>query len=527
MRDRALILCAAVLALLAPVVTAVRALAVPPDSPAVLLLIASIAIIAGIFGGVAAAFDKSPGPKSALTPIATAIVLLLMIDASVGGHALLESFTTDRPAKAGVLLLTFLVGSTVFWVIREKLAIIAFVGAAAAFSLSLIVRSDVLVTRAAAQEPNAPIIYVVLDEMIGPEGIDRSVPGGEETYEAVRGLFERHQFKLYGKAFSRHFLSVRAIPATLNFDFNEDYAGRLSKYASRSATELGQVALFDRMAADGFRVKVRQSAHINFCAASDVECVSFPSFNPQSAYANIGSAAYRATMLVMQEAFAESYLLYNVTRILVPVFGDPSDVVPTFFDIHGFPLWFDEFAEDVTNAKPGQMFFTHFLLPHNPAVLNASCEAQRRWVSPYYLVEQRNLTGTQFDAMRSQFYSWYYGQVGCLLSKLDGFLTKIEEMPSLQQATIVFHGDHGSRISSGHFIENLSKRDMIDNYSALYAIKGPGIEPGYDSRKVSIQRLTAEYFSGKTLEELGPDNPNVVIDSKEQGKVVLREMPDF
>ena len=150
-------------------------------------------------------------------------------------------------------------------------------------------------------------------------------------------------------------------------------------------------------------------------------------------------------MLVMQEAFAESYLLYNVTRILVPVFGDPSDVVPTFFDIHGFPLWFDEFAEDVTNAKPGQMFFTHFLLPHNPAVLNASCEAQRRWVSPYYLVEQRNLTGTQFDAMRSQFYSWYYGQVGCLLSKLDGFLTKIEEMPSLQQATIVFHGDHGSR----------------------------------------------------------------------------------
>ena len=68
---------------------------------------------------------------------------------------------------------------------------------------------------------------------------------------------------------------------------------------------------------------------------------------------------------------------------------------------------------------------------------------------------------------------------------------------------------------------------MIDNYSALYAIKGPGIEPGYDSRKVSIQRLTAEYFSGKTLEELGPDNPNVVIDSKEQGKVVLREMPDF
>ena len=56
MRDRALILCAAVLALLAPVVTAVRALAVPPDSPAVLLLIASIAISGGLevvsaFGG--------------------------------------------------------------------------------------------------------------------------------------------------------------------------------------------------------------------------------------------------------------------------------------------------------------------------------------------------------------------------------------------------------------------------------------------------------------------------------------------
>ena len=105
-------------------------------------------------------------------------------------------------------------------------------------------------------------------------------------------------------------------------------------------------------------------------------------------------------------------------------------------------------------------------------------------------------------------------------------LTSLETQPHFADATIVIHGDHGPRISAGQYVEGLSDRDMIDNYSALYAIRRPGTESGYDSRKVSVQRLTAEYFSAEGA-ELGPDDPTVVIDSREVGTVVVRQMPDF
>jgi hypothetical protein len=88
-------------------------------------------------------------------------------------------------------------------------------------------------------------------------------------------------------------------------------------------------------------------------------------------------------------------------------------------------------------------------------------------------------------------------------------------------------GDHGARISAGMHVESMSERDMIDNYPALYAIRGPGIEPGYDVRKTSIQRLSAEYFSGKPAEALGPDELTVSIDRQDAEVAVDRPMPDF
>jgi hypothetical protein len=159
-------------------------------------------------------------------------------------------------------------------------------------------------------------------------------------------------------------------------------------------------------------------------------------------------------------------------------------------------------------------------------VFDRRCQTTGRSEVAYFLAEERNLSGAALDAARADGYRAYQEQYGCLLRRLDGMLTSLETQPHFADATIVIHGDHGPRISAGQYVEGLSDRDMIDNYSALYAIRRPGTESGYDSRKVSVQRLTAEYFSAEGA-ELGPDDPTVVIDSREVGTVVVRQMPDF
>ena len=166
-------------------------------------------------------------------------------------------------------------------------------------------------------------------------------------------------------------------------------------------------------------------------------------------------------------------------------------------------------------------------MPHSPYVLDESCRETGQAVVPYFLVEQRHLTGAALDREREDAFGAYERQYGCLVAKLDDLLTRIDQSPVFKDATIVIQGDHGSRISSGQYVEHMTARDMVDNYSALYALRMPGVAAGLDPRETSVQRLTAEYFSGRNATELGPDNLTVTIDSVEDGKVAERPMPDF
>ena len=133
--------------------------------------------------------------------------------------------------------------------------------------------------------------------------------------------------------------------------------------------------------------------------------------------------------------------------------------------------------------------------------------------------------------MRALNYAKFYPQVECVTNQVALLFDRLEEFPNLADATIVVLGDHGSRISAGHRwvrgprrIKKYSIQDLVDNHSALFAIRGPGISPGYDLRHTSIQRLTAEYLGDS--DDLGPDNRTIVVLAA-PNKVKVLPMPDF
>lgn len=464
-------------------------------------------------------------------------VVLAAVDVAAGGHRVLDAATIAGSAPAvralvriGTLVGAFSLVSWLLWKMRQRAATLLFIIALVAFVSTLAVNVKPLqaVAEAPSRPPPArssgpPLVYIVVDEAMGVGGF-RAAPGGEATASAMQSLFERHGFRVYDQAFSRHFVSARAIPNTLNFDLADNSYGPILRHHEKLKV---RSAMFERYARNGYEIVSYGTEHIDFCFKPASRCEALPSFNPFSRYITNDDMRDAALLQVVRQALPQSYIVYNYTGFLSSYYDRNLPSAYSTFDAWAFPRWFDQFADDVAASPRGRAYFAHILMPHSPMVLDQMCRETGAATVGYFLTEKHNLRGAALDNERAQHYRRYYGQSGCLLRKLDSLLTRLEQAPAFKDATIVIHGDHGSRISAGQYVETISRRDMVDNYSALYAIKAPHITPGIDRRKTSVQRLTAEFFSGRTAQQLGPDVPTVVIDSKNEGTVVVKAMPDF
>lgn len=378
-----------------------------------------------------------------------------------------------------------------------------------------------------------PVLYIVLDEALGIEGLQEA-PGGSDLAGEIRRVLVGHGFRVFERAFSRHPVSARSIPSTLNFDFNDDRYGTFVSHADRGKV---QSRLFARLSEEGYQVVVYGTEHIDFCFDGAERCEVLPSFNPYSPF--VGSQDPAANVLAVNEDMKAqmalfllrprlnfSYLLYHYLEWLTARYADVRPEQFHTVDAYQFPRWFDRFETDVLSSPAGRAYFAHFLVPHSPYVLNEACNETGRAPVGYSLVEQHGLEGEALETRRRGNYADYLAQYRCALSRIDALLEKALQRPDFRSATIVVQGDHGSRISAGLKVENLTDRDLLDNYSALYAIRRSDLAPGVDGRRTSIQRLSAELFSNLPVDALGPDNPTVVVDSEVPDKVEVRPLPE-
>jgi hypothetical protein len=394
----------------------------------------------------------------------------------------------------------------------------------------LFVEEEAVVLAAAPDAPAPPIVYIIFDELMGPEGIDKNMPEGAAAYDALRGVFERHGFRLFGNAFSRHNVTAKAIPSMLNFDFSDNTSwGFRSKYYRDVAEEsVGKNALFERVQEQGRSIFVQQTVHLDYChSAPAIACRTFESFNPLGSHVPQLSSSRLAVVDLLGEAFKESYLVSRYTGVLRSAFSSSGEK-PVHYDVYAFPSWFEAFHRTVVdNFEPGRFFFGHFLMPHAPYAYGPQCELREQWYLPWFFTDRHGLKGTALEEKRTALYPQYFDQVICLTTKLDELLTDIDQRADYEDATVIVHGDHGSRLSATMFAEEMSQRDMIDNYSALFAIRAPEVKSGYDLRHVSIQHLAAEFLSGVPASSLAPDTGTVAIDERADGQVVTRQMPSL
>jgi hypothetical protein len=116
---------------------------------------------------------------------------------------------------------------------------------------------------------------------------------------------------------------------------------------------------------------------------------------------------------------------------------------------------------------------------------------------------------------RKTHYQEYFKQVQCIYTKLDELFEKMDHAGIFENAVIAIHGDHGSRIVKREpTIENeheLSREDIVDAYSTLFAVKFPKQVGYYDTQPFPIQFLLQEKVVNTLLGENGNLAPPVCV----------------
>ncbi len=396
-----------------------------------------------------------------------------------------------------------------------------------------------------------PIIHIVLDEHIGIEGIPGDIPGGAALRAELKEFYLRNGFRLYGRAFSPYFRTANSLANLVN-GVVQPYDLSFLSPASDSPYIVSENAWFDRLFDQGYLIKVYQSEHLNFCAGkySNVADCTTSSVSGLEAirYTNLqrtaktglllGSFSYHMFIVTLAQK------IQNYTQKLLQIDETPSETAAIFRNPgSAASLWAKVTAEglidDLREAKPGEAYFAHLLIPHVGFIMDENCRAKPNILTWYNHIDtnlkyEKRLSGDTRPQGYVDRYVEYFKQVRCARRLLSEMLRSLSESGVMDEATIIVHGDHGSRISGmvplQKYASLLTERDLIDNFSTLFAIRYPGVTAGYDLRGDTVQALFAEQVFGRPR-EYGPARVFLAEEekSKRNPEVPLVEypFPDF
>jgi len=383
-------------------------------------------------------------------------------------------------------------------------------------------------------------VIIVFDGMIGVEGVDRSLPGGQELYVSIKDFHEKHGFKLFGKAFSRSSITRNSLPNTLNFVYSGIGDVKELVQDLNGTNYLLSNRFFDRAHAAGQEVVVLQTPFLNFCRHPAVsQCHTLSAYDPFNGYlpASISDNKVALALIALKESTQNSILMkyidagiYNLARYYELNYGTGVFFVPDNpeYNALSFNLLFDEFISDVLKTRGNVTYFAHFLFPHSPYVLDSECRPKTVWPSfPRNLTQRLGLTGSALQAARRESYLGYFDQVRCTYKKLEKLLDEMGKVDELKDSTIILMGDHGSRISEGGEIEYLSMRGIIDNHSTLFSARLPDQPGGYDTTPISVQQLLGSVQSGNLDVSTLKIDGTVVIPSVEKSAPEIVPFPNF
>jgi hypothetical protein len=484
-------------------------------APEVLLIAMAAVAIAAIF-----ALASGLGGTLVRT-VLFALLLTLFIDVQV----------TLPPLSSIFVVLAFLgtAGgfSALLWLLREHASAIVSVIFVTLITLTLLT-SDSSFQRitnragpAAARASNAPLlIHLVLDEHIGVEGLPPEIDATRQLRGELIEFYTSRGFRLFGGAYSQYANTYNAIANLLNFAERGVSHSFLRRGTAGREWELNESTYFSVLQQRGYQLHLYQSTYMDLCHANGLRprnCLTYPVASLGSVQ-DLSLPAHEKARFIVRTLLARSRTLRVLNRAYERIVRQPLarhgvDVPSRWLEPPNFgalpiPAVLEQLTSDIVAHPRGHAFFAHLMVPHYPYVFNNRCELRPRaadWLTNH-IASTDSLVYNTADS-RALKYERYADQVRCVLSMLDDLLDTLESRGLLEEATVVVNGDHGSRIAA-HFPSGitldggvLTEADYRDTFSTLYAIKAPGVQPGYVQQPAPVVNLLDHYLGGEPLSE--------------------------
>lgn len=356
------------------------------------------------------------------------------------------------------------------------------------------------------------LLHIILDEYAAPEALDQTFDVEGEVAAEISRFFTTNGFRLYSRAYSRLVITAESIPAILNPGLpttaNEYWPQGWAK-----GRLLKSNAWFKRLENLGYGLHVVQSDFLRYLDQNSAE--DWPArtvlthYTAESIHALAGTSLSAAEKLshILGAYCRLSWLLsmgrdvYTDFRLR---FGEEMPGLSDWDRADGLvsPLTSMEVGErmvsDLKSVQAGQAVVAHLLLPHFPYAFTADCSLApmgRKWLNSYAkdAYPARNTLASRADR-----YPHYLAQIRCTNLLLSNMFDALREAGVWDNAIIVLHGDHGSRLNLSNPLpetrDQMSNSDFAEAFGTLLAIKLPG-EPGLvDRSQVALDDFFEQVF---------------------------------
>lgn len=408
----------------------------------------------------------------------------------VHGFSVVQITVLAGAALAGAMLL-----------LRKDFFHLLAVFAAGAF-VAHVYRSMVPPAHAAAVRAGghrAHVLYLVLDEHMGPAGLPAGMAPCRNAAGAVELTCRSFGFRLYPYAYSNFPMTLESLPSIMNRVIPLR-RGDLMHPGSPDAFGVYSVnahRFFAWFRARNYALRVTQYRAINVAGGEGAEVAEY--------------ATRLGALAAIEGPWQEKF------RLAVGTYQNSDPVLARLHAFFPFrfgprltgPLslsarWPEDLLAEIASARHPTCFFVHLLTPHGPYLYRSDGSARNLGVWAGDMEDNQRLPP---DVYRER-YTRYAGQIEFVQSQLRRLLEGLERGGLLDGMTVVVHGDHGSRIrrlearnvAAGRmhvdrydYTGPPDVRDLLDRFSVLLAIKQPHQRRfSTDERRASLLRFLCE-----------------------------------
>ncbi len=456
-----------------------------------------VLLLVAIFFGMLMSVGRQIGKTLVVT-----FLLVLVID-----------IQTDWITTVGFrLFLSVIAMGSLSWLLKKHLAqwVVLFFGAMAVGTI-IQAPNPMQQTRGSFPGPSQSsqpfVLHLILDEYAAPEALDSTFDINSTVSTEIQSFFKDWDFTIFSRAYSRFYDTNESIPNTLNRGLIEIPDGYWQNRFHEGIV-LEQNQWFDRLEKLGYDLHVIQPNFIDFIGPDhNVQSSTDYHLNTINSLLGTDLSIHEKTTIIVGTYFRLSWFLgmfrdgYSDlaqsdagTALKLP----RPNLTGSKFGPLSTMRALDNLTGMLENAQPGQAVFAHLLLPHYPYTFNSDCSLKPESSSWLEGKDSRCEPARNNSQSRAERYPMYLAQIQCTNNQLDSLFETLKKSGVWNNAVVVLHGDHGSRLNRIQpFPSNGSLMDpteFMDAFGTLVAVKLPAVPGKIDRSFVSLNDIFEQLF---------------------------------